>query len=104
MTETKIYKIFTPLGDEIYIGSTASKLLSTRFSHHKANYRSYIKRNKTKGFITLFLMFEKYGMENCFIELVEEFISSTIDERRMKEGDHIRATTCINKCYKRNYF
>jgi hypothetical protein len=49
---------------------------------------------------------DTYGCDKLIegIELVEEFISSTIDERRMKEGDHIRATTCINKCYKRNYF
>lgn len=63
---TKIYKIWSPNGDKVYIGST-DKTGSQRYSDHKSTYKS--KRNVC----TSVLLFEEYGIENCVFTLLEEF-------------------------------
>jgi hypothetical protein len=57
----KIYKIYSDLGNEIYIGSTCQKL-QQRFTDHKTSKHNC--RSK--------ILFNKYGKENCKIELLEE--------------------------------
>jgi hypothetical protein len=89
----KIYKIIG--GDECYIGSTCEKYLSNRMSGHRKSYRLFL--DKKAHFITSYSLFEKYGLENCYIELIENFPCESIEQLRKKEGDLIRTTKCVNK-------
>lgn len=91
---SKIYAIRG--GDEVYIGSSAQKYLSSRFEGHKKSYKCF-KAGK-KYFLTSFILFDKYGIENCFIELIEAFPCNSVEELRKREGEHIRkAQNCVNK-------
>ncbi len=94
-SKTKIYKIFSHLGDKIYIGSTTKDYLSQRLGKHRSGYRQWIK-NKEK-FMTSYTIFEEYGVENCLIELLEAKACNSIDERKKLEGKHIRENVCVNK-------
>ncbi len=93
--KSKIYKIWSPKGDKIYIGSTIRNYLSQRMAYHRSGYTFY-KKNNTK-FITSFLLFDEYGIENCIIELIEEKELNNINELRQLEGHYIRTLSCVNK-------
>jgi hypothetical protein len=90
----KIYKIVNNQSNEIYIGSTTQKLCK-RFSNHKTSYNSW-KIRKT-GKCMSYDLFDKYGIENCRIILIESFPCKTTEERLRKEQEHIDSTECINK-------
>ena len=91
----KIYKIVDVGYNEQYFGSTTVEL-STRMARHRARYREY---NKTqKSFYTSFILFDKYGIENCKIELVEIYPCDSKDELTRKEGQWIKNEDCVNKC------
>ena len=89
----KIYCIRSFLTDLIYIGSTCEKRLSARFSKHTYNYKNYLLSGKS-DYITSFEII-KHG--DSYIELIEECENISKDELRMKEGEHIRKNTCVNK-------
>jgi len=94
----KIYKIECLGGepDDIYIGSTCEKYLSKRFNGHKKHYRSW----KTNGIchkMTSFDIFDKYGVENCVIVLLENVNCATKTELYAREAFFIRSTSCVNK-------
>ena len=42
-------------------------------------------------------MFDKFGIENCKIELVENYVCSSIAELHKREGYYIKNNDCINK-------
>jgi hypothetical protein len=92
---SKVYKIWSPQGDKIYIGSTTKELLCQRMSSHRKEYRKW--QNTTKKFISSYLLFEEYGIENCFIELIEAKECSSKDESNKLEGKYIRLFDCVNK-------
>ncbi len=94
--KTKIYKIWSPLGDNIYIGCTTKEYLSSRMSHHRYEYKIYLKSEKNKMSTTSCLLFDKYGVENCFIELIESKKCNSKDEQIKLEGEWIRKLNCIN--------
>jgi len=82
----KIYMIYpTVQHDEgdIYIGSTTQSL-SKRMAHHRCQC------------ISSSILFDKYGVENCKIELIEYFACNTKEELNKKEGEHQRARPCVN--------
>ena len=95
----KIYKLCPNVyeGEFIpYYGSTIEKLLSSRLSHHKNLYKRY-KDNKIKDFCTSFNMFEKYGIDNIGIILIENYPCKSKYELESKEREWIEKTNCINK-------
>ena len=48
--------------------------------------------------ITVFKLFDKYGLNNCRIELEETFPCHNIDQLLAREGEYVRNTDyCINK-------
>ncbi|AIW01906.1 MAG: hypothetical protein ASQ68_gp16 [Yellowstone Lake virophage 6] len=94
-SKTKIYKIWSLLGDKIYIGSTTKEYLSQRMTRHRSAYTFYKKLNK--GYLTSFILFDEYGIENCFIELLEAKQCNNIDELKQLEGSYIRSLECVNK-------
>ena len=94
--EGKIYKIISNSDDDIcYVGSTTKKFLSQRMAEHKNRYKCWKNGKHIK--ITVFELFEKYGIENCRIELLEIFPSNSKDELTKKEGEHIKLLNCVNK-------
>jgi hypothetical protein len=87
-TNAKIYKICG--GDEVYIGSTCRELLR-RFGTHKSKYNSnYRKCNSS-------ILFEKYGIENCTIELIQDFPCESKKDLHEREGYYIRTMKCVNR-------
>ena len=89
----KIYKIVG--GDECYIGATTKEHLCQRIAGHRSDYQKW--KNAKRTFITSFYLFEKYGIENCTIELIELFPCISKDELNAREGYYIRNITCVNK-------
>jgi hypothetical protein len=94
-TNSKVYKIWSPQGNNIYIGSTTKQYLSQRMDSHRSKYKSY-KENKYH-FITSFLIFEEYELDNCYIELLEAKECRSKDELIQLEGKFIRELNCVNK-------
>lgn len=93
----KIYKIVPTNGDNIcYIGSTTKQYLSQRMDSHRACYRKW-EKNKDKNLTTSVELFEKYGIENCKIVLIENFPCNSKDELEKREGEYIKTLNCINK-------
>lgn len=91
----KIYKIYSLLGDKIYIGSTCKKTLNERFSKHKSNYKCYLK-NKIKTYTTSYELFDLYGIANCNIMLLEAKPCISKLECHSIEGEYIRKLDCVN--------
>lgn len=95
-THAFIYKIFCPDGDEgdVYYGSSTNKRVNDRFVGHKVHFRNWKEGKKTH--MTSFNLFEKYGVNNCVIEKVEDVVytdKSTLVER---ERFYIDNNKCIN--------
>ena len=93
----RIYKI-EPICEhdenEVYYGSTC-QLLCKRMDGHRGDYKSWKagKRDKTSSYE----LFEKYGVENCKIYLVELYPCETKEELLAREGYHIKTNKCVNK-------
>ena len=95
----KIYKI-EPIIDhdegEIYVGSTTKHYLSQRMDTHRCSYKRF-KQEKTKQKLTSFILFEKYGITNCEIILIESVNVNTNDELKAREKYYIQLFKCVNK-------
>ena len=96
-SKTKIYKIYSHLGDKIYIGSTTKEYLSQRFATHKRGYKLYNSGNTKYGLVRSYLLFDEYGVDNCLIELIDAKECSSIDEKNRLEGSYIKSMNCVNK-------
>jgi len=93
-SKSKIYKLYCPANpEECYIGST-TRPLSERMNGHRASYKSINAKTKTRAC----LLFEKYGVENCKIELIEYYPCNTIEELLKREGHFQFTTLCVNRC------
>ena len=96
---SKIYKI-EPVCDyaegDIYIGSTIKKYLCERMAEHRKDYKRWKNDIDTKKCMS-FILFERYGVENCKIILLEHVNVLTKDELKSKEGSYIRTLNCVNK-------
>jgi hypothetical protein len=82
----KIYCIRSHNTEAYYIGSTCSQL-SKRFHQHKSNYWRHL--NGTGPKVYSFQLFND-GIENCYIELIENYPCSCKDELVRREGEIIR--------------
>ena len=78
-----------------YYGSTTQKKLSVRYAGHLSDYRSW--KNGKHNFLTSLSLFEKYGVENCHIVLVENFPCGSKYELQAREAFYIRNNPCVNK-------
>lgn len=91
----KIYKIESHLGNKIYIGSTTKEYLSQRMAKHRSDYNRW---KKGKGsHVTSYKIFDEYGVDNCFITLLESYSCKSRDELNSREGYYIKNMVCINK-------
>lgn len=91
----KIYKIYSDIGNKVYVGST-TYTLSHRLGQHK-----------TASSCSSSILFNLYGFENCKIELIIDYPCESNDELRIKE-EEIRKNTknCVNnrKAYSIGYY
>ena len=96
-SQGKIYKIEPTVehdeGD-IYIGSTTKKYLSQRMTAHRKDYTRW--KDGKKGFASSFNLFDKYGIENCNILLLENVNASNYDELVSRESFYVKTLTCVN--------
>lgn len=90
----KIYKITDNGYNLCYYGSTV-QTLSNRLSGHKRHYTRYQAGNHHT--ISVFKLFDDYGVENCKIELVELFPCNSKIELLQREGHHIKNNDCVNR-------
>ena len=89
----KIYKIVG--GDECYIGSTTKARLCQRMTAHRSDYFKW--KIGERSFVASYHLFDKYGIENCVIELVELYPCNSKDELNAREGMYIKSETCVNR-------
>jgi adenylate kinase family enzyme len=94
----KVYKI-QPIMEhdenDIYIGSTTKKYLSQRLDNHRRSYKCWKRGICNK--CMCFDIFDKYGIENCQILLIENVHANSKDELVSREGYYVRNMKCINK-------
>lgn len=86
-SNSKIYKIYSDIGECVYIGSTILRLCA-RMSTHRTGYRKYI--INSKNYCSSFKLFDMYGIDNCKIELIEKINCLDIDDVHKKENEYIR--------------
>ena len=88
----KIYKIYCPTveNSKCYIGSTTKPLISMRFSDHKSSYKN------PKTACTVYSLFDEYGVDNCIIELIEEYNATSKDDLFRRESFYIKSIDCVN--------
>ena len=95
----KIYKL-EPICDhdecDIYIGSTTKEYLSQRMECHRRDYRNY-KKGLSNNTMTSFKLFDKYGIDNCHIVLIELVHATCKDELHQRESHYIKLMQCVNK-------
>ena len=77
-----------------YVGSTI-QTLSMRMSSHRANYKAWLKG--TGNTCTIFYEFQKYGVEQFHIELVEDYPCEREEQLYARENFFIRQEDCVNK-------
>ena len=83
----KIYRITDNAYTKCYVGSTIQPL-SSRMGGHRREYKRYLLG--TFNLITSFLLFQEFGIENCKIELIEEYPCENLEQLLQKEGEYIK--------------
>lgn len=81
---------------EVYIGSTTNEYLSQRFVWHRGDYKQF-KAGKGKN-ISVYALFDKYGINNCEIILLENVNANSKDELRARERYYFDNIKNINNC------
>ena len=83
----KIYSVRNIIDDDVYIGSTCSSL-----SQRMVKHRSGSKKVKMR----LYDKMQEIGVDNFYIELVEEHPCDNIEQLRRREGELIRQMGTLN--------
>ena len=87
--EGKIYKITG--GDKVYYGSTRESLEMRMKKHLDTHKYSSNKCSASK-------LFNEYGVDNCKIELIEEYPCDSRYELENREAYYIKSFPCVNIC------
>ena len=99
-SRSKIYKVESITEHEdgdVYYGSTTKKTLAERMTKHRSDYKAWNLKKEYVNNMTTFKIFDKYGVENCRIILVESFPCNTKDELTQRESHYIRTFNCVNR-------
>ena len=83
----KVYCIRNSVNDEIYVGSTTQRL-SKRFSKHKSDMKVLTGK--------LYQEIINVGVENFYIELIENYPCNSKEELNKREGEYIRQMGTLN--------
>ena len=91
-----IYKIECLGGDanDIFIGSTIQPL-SKRMALHRTHYKEKCDGKNVK--CPSSILFDKYGIENCKISLIEQVNLNNRLELERLEQQYIKNINCVNK-------
>jgi hypothetical protein len=87
---SRIYLVY--YSNIFYIGSTKLSLVE-RFKKHKTDFNYWCKNKNSRGEVSIFKFYEKYGFENFNIELLEE---TTVENRYNCENKWISKFSCVN--------
>jgi hypothetical protein len=90
----QIYKITDVGQTKCNIGSTIQQLCY-RMASHRANYKNYLDGKYT--FVSVFSLFEEFGVENCKMVWVKDFPCNNKKELEAEEGRIQKETDCVNK-------
>ena len=90
----QIYKVWDNAYTKCYVGSTVQQLCK-RMDKHRSDYKKYL--NGSVNFLSIFNLFDEFGVENCKIEWVEDYPCSSKKELHKKEGEHQKNCDCVNK-------
>ena len=63
---------------------------------HRKDYRNYKKGNLSR-IMTSFKIFDKYGLDNCDIILIESIDVTCKEELHRREAHYIKSMQCVNK-------
>jgi hypothetical protein len=86
----RIYKILNYIDDDIYVGSTCQPL-SKRMAKHRSSINS-----TTKGHRALYAKMRELGVEQFYIELIEECPCDNKEQLHKREGELIREFGTLN--------
>ena len=75
--------------------STTKQYLSQRMDTHRADYKIW--KKGIGGNIRSYYLFDKYGVENCKIILLESVNANSNDELKAREAYYIKSLKCVNK-------
>ena len=94
----KIYKIVADTNEDYdpYIGSTTKEYLSQRMTKHRLHYTQWKKGSKKQS--TSSNIFERFGMDNCQIILLENYPCSSNDELVARERYWFDKIKNCNRC------
>ena len=90
----QIYKIWDTSFTKCYIGSSVQPL-SKRFQKHKSDYEKFL--NDKCNYVSVFEIFNEFGVENCKIFWEENFPCSSEKELEKREGEIQKTNDCVNK-------
>ena len=90
----KIYKVVDNAYATCYYGSTV-EVLSRRMAGHRAQYKLFGEGKRDR--ISVFDIFDAHGVDQCKIELVEEFPCESSEQLHKREGFYIQNNECVNK-------
>lgn len=95
----KIYKLCIKSNiqndGEIYIGSTIEPYLCNRIGKHRSDYKRFLDGKMNN--ILSFKLFEKYGLNNVEIVLLENYPCNSKQELHARERYYIENNLCVNK-------
>ena len=91
----KIYRVCDIGYTKFYYGRTVQSL-SLRMGGHRKAYTKY-KKDATTTYVSIYDLFDEFGVANCKIELVETYPCQSSQELREREGYYIQINTCVNK-------
>jgi ribosome-interacting GTPase 1 len=94
----KIYKVEAmnaPPDEKVYVGSTTKQYLSQRMNAHRSAYKKWKETDKNK--VMSYELFDKYGIENCTIVLLENINANSKDELLARENFYFKSLDCFNK-------
>jgi hypothetical protein len=77
-----------------YVGSTI-QTLAQRMTGHRANYKAWLKGKCSA--CTIFYEFQKYGIQQFHIELIEDYPCEREEQLLARENFFIRQEECVNK-------
>jgi len=92
----KVYAIRSHKGDKVYVGSTTNEYLSTRMALHRNQFNKW-SLGQESGSCSSRELFNEYGVENCYIELLKLFPCNSREELHTVENHFIRTLNCVNK-------
>ena len=96
-SQGKIYKIEPKsehMEGDIYIGSTTKKYLSQRMAAHRKDYKTW-KAGRTHT-TSCYELFDKYGIDNLNIVLLESANVESYDELISRETYYFKKIKCVN--------